>query len=302
MRHSGIPRLLQTLGFLLCANPAFALCTGFSGSQPTFEPAVPTLFATYDPTKPTDTIATGTVTINPATGMSPPCTLTLNILPSFDPGMSNGSTFLAYTIGGDLGGALSPSPFTGLQFQAQNGTPQTFTVSMIIRNRQNVPQGNYSEILNLRLFANGFSQPLVQTTITFSARVIASCTLPAPNVSQLNFSQGIVNGRVTQGYKLSALIQGASCSGPARLVLRGTPMLTAATVPAGFDNKIYYQAIAKLGAATTILHVDTSGEALATLPATSGTVTIDVALVDKGKTQAAGTYSSVLSVVLEPSN
>jgi hypothetical protein len=302
MRRRGIPTLLPMLALLLGASPSFALCTGFAGSVPSFQPLSPTAFASYDPTRPTDTVVTIPITINPASGMSPPCTLIVNILPSFNPGMSNGSSFLAYTVGGDFAGALSGSPFTGIQYQAQNGFPQAFSLSMTIPNRQAVPQGNYSEQLNLRIFASGSTQPLVQTIITFAAQVTASCTLPAPNVSQLNFSQGVANGRVTHGYKLSALIQGASCSGPSRLILRGTPMQVGMAVPPAFDNRIHYQATAKLGSATTILSTDSASEALATLPATSGTMSIDVSLVDKGKTQAAGTYSSVLSIVLEPLN
>jgi hypothetical protein len=279
-------------------EPAFASCTAF-GQGPSV--SGPTFFTSYDPTNTANTVVSTTFTITPPSGMSPPCSL--YVVLHNPQGMTNPSETitLTYSVGGDLASAISTGNSSGLLVSLSPGTPQTFSASITIPARQNKPQGSYTETLDLRLYASN-GQFLSQFIPTATANVIASCVLPAPSVSSLNFSSGIVNGRVVSGYKLSALIQGTSCSGAAQLVLRGTPLVTGSSAQTGLDNKIYYQAVARLGSASATLSVDSSSEALVSLPATSGTVSIDVTLVDKGKMQAAGSYSSVLSVVLQPSN
>lgn len=129
-----------------------------------------------------------------------------------------------------------------------------------------------------------------------------SCILPSPSVAHLNFSGGIVNGQVTPHYTLSTVINGASCSGAAKLILRGVPLRTGLNPAAHFDNAIHYRATAKMGSAATVLLTDSTSEAMVALLPTSGPLAVDVSLIAKGKPLVAGSYSSILSVVLEPSN
>lgn len=296
--------ILLLLTFLVGTDAAFAGCSTF-GRTPTI--TTPTLLAIYDPTRTSDTVVTSSFTITPPDGMNPPCSLYVVVPQNFNPGMTkNGSMSgpaLNYKLGGDLSLAIGFGKTSNLMVNLTPGTSQTFSATMTIPNRQNVPQGNYADApLEFFLFETNGAALSNFNFANIGANVIASCSLPPPCASQLNFTAGIVNGMVKDAYTLSTFIQNASCSGPAQLILRGGPMKGALPGTATFDANIHYRATARLGAATTILATDVATEAKTNLGPTSGTVSVDVALINKGKPLVAGTYNSILSIVLEPAN
>jgi hypothetical protein len=176
---------------------------------------------------------------------------------------------------------------------AQNGM-------MVIAAGQNVPAGTYSQTRIIKIGPAGTT--LSQTSMTISVIVASACTLPAPSTSRLDFSAGIVDGRISQGYRQSTSMSGASCSGPSMLTLRGAPMAGNGPSGAGYRNSIDYQATARFGTASATLLTSAAAQASVALPASSGVLDLDVSLVDGGSPLAAGTYSGTVTVVLEPSN
>lgn len=166
---------------------------------------------------------------------------------------------------------------------------------------QKVPPGTYSQqrVINLK---TGGGQLLSQSTLTVSVSVASACTLPAPGSSSLDFSAGIANGHISQGYRQSTAIVGASCTGPGMLTVRGGAMSNAQAAAAGFRNSIDYVATATLGSLSASLSTAAASQASVSVPAAAGTLNLDISLVDGGRPLVAGSYKGTVSVLLEPSN
>lgn len=297
-------RLLRLLlpAFLSVApiEGALAACSGVFQSQPDIAPGF-MVYGSYDPGNPAPTTISTTFTIVPAQGMSPPCSIYVVVAPPKGMMDAGWTRTLTYQFGGNIATAVSPSTTSAFSIPLQTGVNQTFTSSITIPPKQNHPPQPFTEYVDLRIYSNQ-NQLLRYIQFQVSALVTGSCILPSPALAQLNFSGGIVTGAVSNGYTLSTSIAGASCSGAARMILRGVPMKTGALPTAQFDNLIHYRATAKLGSAAAVLSTDTASEAVVALPPTSGLMAVDVSLVGKGRPLNAGTYSSVLTVLLEPAN
>lgn len=181
-----------------------------------------------------------------------------------------------------------------------NGNSPPAPGGLIISPGQRVPAGTYSETRTV-VIADASARVLSRQSLFIQATVTSSCTLPAPATAHLDFSAGVRAARPTAGYTQSTIIDGASCSGPAVLTLRGAPMKTG-TAANGFKASIDYTATATFSNATAMLATATASQATTALNAPTGRLTVSVALVDGGTPLAAGTYSSLLSIVLEPAN
>lgn len=300
MRHPLRRLLLRAFLAIVPIDTAFAACTGNFQAQPDFAPGF-TFFGTYDPSQSAPTVVSTTFTIVPAQGMSPPCSM--YVVVSTPTGMKDAgwTRTLAYSFGGDFAKAVGFGSSSGFLVNLQNGQNQTFTTSVIIPPKQNHPPQTLTEHLDVRFYSHQ-GQLLRNFTLQVTAVVKGSCILPSPSVAHLNFSGGIVNGQVTPHYTLSTVINGASCSGAAKLILRGAPLRTGLNPTAHFDNVIHYRATAKMGSAASVLDTNSASESMVPLSPATGPLAVDVSLIAKGKPPAAGTYSSVLSIVLEPSN
>ncbi len=226
-----------------------------------------------------------------------PCVLWITLTRGQAGSMSGpGGAHLPY----DFSGALHTAYYEILNLnQDANGNIPDATGTIVIGARQNVPAGTYSDTLTINV--NSAGSTLSKSTLTVTATVSSACSLPAPSLSSLDFTPGILNGRATSSYRQTTSIQGASCTGPAKLTLRGAPLTTSSS-SAAFTNTINYTATAAFGTATATLSTTSASQASASVPAGNGAVSIGVALADDGKPLAAGTYSSILSIVLEPSN
>lgn len=151
-------------------------------------------------------------------------------------------------------------------------------------------------------------QALDELTFTVNASITSGCTLPAPDQSTLDFTPAISAGIPNPGYILRSTFSGVSCTAPSRIRLTGSPMVTSPpTAPvAGFDNQINYLAIAQFGSATTALGTDVATQTTSVstnVPSGSvsgATITVDVNLL-AGQPIIAGSYSSVLTVTIDPS-
>jgi hypothetical protein len=251
--------------------------------------------ANYDPTAPVNANIPVTMTFQAPPGLGP-CVLWITLTRGPSGSMSGpGGAHLSY----DFSGALHTAYYDVLNLnQDANGNVPDASGGIVIGAHQNVPAGTYSDTLTINV--NSAGATLSKSTLTVSATVSSSCALPAPTLSSLDFTPGILNGRATS-YRQTTTIQGASCTGPATLTLRGTPLTTSTSV-AAFTNSINYNATATFGPATASLSTASAAQASTSVPAVTGAVTIGVALADGGKPLAAGSYSSILSIVLEPSN
>jgi hypothetical protein len=171
---------------------------------------------------------------------------------------------------------------------------------MVIGAGQKVPAGTYSQQRVIKVGPAG--QTYSQASVSISVTVASVCALPAPSPSRLDFTSGVVGGRVSQGYRQSTSISGASCTGPSVLTLKGGPLTSGTPSGAGYRNTIDYAATATFGSATTTLSTGSATQASVAVPVTAATLDLDVSLVDSGSPLVAGNYNGTVSVVLEPSN
>lgn len=160
--------------------------------------------------------------------------------------------------------------------------------------------GTYSQSLTLSLYENGAL--IARAPMTITVNVTSACTLPTPDVTSMDFSPGVDRAQIQHGYTQTAVIQGAFCTGPARLSLRATPMTTDEPASAAFANHIDFNATATMGAARAMLSTSAASEAAIPVDGSTAPVTIAVALQAGAKRLAAGRYASSLRVTLEPAN
>lgn len=164
----------------------------------------------------------------------------------------------------------------------------------------NVASGVHAQTLTLSLYENGVL--IARGTMAIAVTVLSACTLPAPDVAALDFSAGIQQGRILPSFTQTAVIHGASCTGPGRLTLRGEAMTTDSPPTASFTNRIDYRARASMASAAALLSTAEGADAVVAVPPGAAPITIDVSLLANSARPAAGRYASTLRVTLEPAN
>ena len=283
---------------LAIGTPSEAGCRGVRSSLPLLDPPA-TLAGTYDPTGAGSTQLPGTISIQTLSG-SNQCHLNV-VIASTDGGYLSGpgGQLLRYALDGNF--ALAKG-FSSSLLNVAIPSPMTYAVigRIIIPPGQIANAGIYSTTYAIRLYEGG--SLLVQGTMTMTVNVISSCTLPPPDVAALDFSAGINQGRISGGYRQATAIQGASCTGPAMLTVKGVPMVTNSSATPAFANSIDYQATARLGSSQATLSTANANQVSVSTPAGAGDMSIDVMLLSSSKPLMAGSYSSMLSIVLAPAN
>lgn len=306
--------------------PAWAVCT-LSGPNATSITGgtSTTVTPSYDPGAGPDQIHNFTVTIsNPNTAGNPTCRVGLSFTrPTLPATMTNGSTTLQYSIestGGatllqTTGFAFLSSPPSANRIDVTLAGGATVNVNVRIRipaGQTSATSGSYTDgTVTVGIYELFFGLPIRivdEQNFTVNASITGTCTLPAPDQSNLNFTPAITTGMPNPGYVLRSTFSGVTCTAPSRIRLTGSPMVTTPpTAPvSGFDNEINYLAIAQFGAATTVLGTDVATQttsASTNVPSggvSGATITVDVNLL-AGQPIIAGDYASVLTVTIDPS-
>jgi len=317
---------LAIISVVAASAPALAFCTQ-NGGNATFisSGTSTTVTPAYSTSAVADQIHTFTVTIaNPRTNAGATCDLALSFTRSSLPAtMTNGAATLEYSIESTSGATLvqtagfaafaSPQPANRIDLTiAPGGTVVVSVRIRILAGQTSATAGNYTDstvtVGIYELVLGAPSEALDEHVFTVNASITSGCTLPAPDTSNLNFTPAISAGLPNPGFILRSTFNGVSCSAPSRIRLTGSPMAptpTTGTV-AGFDNEINYLAIAQFGAASAALNsnfttqVTSAGTNVVTGAVSGATITVDVNLL-AGQPIIAGTYSSVLTVTIDPS-
>ncbi len=323
-------RVAQAIFLLFClisvSTPGLADCTK-NGSKATVISAgtSTTVTPSYDPIAVADQLHNFSVTIiNPKSSPNATCDLALSFTRASLPAtMTNGSTTLEYSIespgGATLlqtsGFILSTSPQAANRIDLTLAPGGSANVSVRIRipaGQTSATTGSYADgsvtVGIYELSSGSPLQTLDEHIFTVNASITSGCTLPAPDVSTLNFSSAISQGIPNPGFVLRSTFNGVSCTAPSRIRLTGSPLVATPAIGAvaGFDNAIDYLAIAQFGAASTALNttvatqVTSAGTNVASGAVSGATVTVDVNLL-VGQPILAGTYASVLTVTIDPS-
>lgn len=306
--------------------PASAFCTQ-NGSNATVITAgtSTTVTPAYDPSGVADQLHSFTVTIaNPRTNANATCTLALSFTRATLPAtMTNGATTLQYSIESTSGATIiqntgfaafsSPSAANRIDLTIAPGGTANVTVRIRIPAGQtSAGAGSYTDnTVTIGIYEIAFGVPfraLDEHVFTLNASIASACNLPAPDVSTLNFTSAISQGLPNSAFVLRSTFNGVACTAPSRIRLTGSSLLPTPAVGAvaGFDNDIDYLAIAQFGAASTALNttvasqVTSAGTNVASGPVAGATITVDVNLL-VGQPLLAGTYSSVLTVTIDPS-
>lgn len=233
--------------------------------------------------------------------------------------MSQGGSQLSYGItsvgGGNSYIALTntvPAVANRIDVVTTGAQTITRTVQVRIPANQVVADGAYSDtgVIMVLLSFNSANNTwyYIQRAVTPAATVPKVCRLDAPSPATLAFAAtDIPNGVPNSGVVRSSTMT-AACTAPTIVRLTGSALVQtpAAGAVAGFDSNINYRAIATFGAATATLNSTaavTSASSVAKNVASgataSGNIGVNVNLV-AGNPVIAGSYSSVLTVTIDP--
>lgn len=199
-----------------------------------------------------------------------------------------------------------------LRFQLSPGQSISFGVRVRLPRGQMAGPGTYTddsaEIRVYLISSTGTGTLLDARALTTSAQVAAICVLPPPTQSTLDFTSSIgSDARPREDWKTTTF-SGAECNAPARLSLLGDALRPAQqpTSTPGLDTFINFQAEAHIETIAAILITDkdegeeTGVSAVQTSsPFLSADLDLRVKLI-AGRPVAAGSYSSVLTVRIEP--
>jgi len=177
---------------------------------------------------------------------------------------------------------------------------------------QSVPPGHYADdtagvSVYARPPAGSFGTFLDQRSFPVSVRVAAVCQMSAPSVSALDFSGDIGVDSTPRGAPRSVRLDTASCNTHARLNLSGSALTRDGAALAGFDSFVNFEARATFGSAAAMLVTSQDGASDETVPAlvedadVPRAIDVQIWLLAR-RALAAGTYSGVLTVTLEPSS
>lgn len=197
---------------------------------------------------------------------------------------------------------LSPFWFSGTEYVTQFTGMQNQNLTMDIplsipANQLGRAAGTYQNTFTLHL-KNIMGGTFQSLPLVISAHIQPSCTLPPPSVASLDFSAGIHNGIVTMPVQHTLTFNNAGCTGPARLSLSGQPLRLSNNPIAA----LHFTSTATLGSNSVNLDTrqNTSAFTIANSAPASGTIPLSITLLPNGNRLPAGTYSSVLTVSLEP--
>lgn len=192
--------------------------------------------------------------------------------------------------------------FTGDSWIADiyGGPGQTVDLNIpfiIPANQINKPAGTYAIQFNTRLINRNNGAIFHESYINLAATVASSCTLPPPSLSALDFTEAIINGKIPAAFQRTFSLSNAGCNGPARLSLAALPMIRS-----GGGAPIHFSASAVLGGTNVVLDTQiASASSVSNITAPEyGSVPVTVTVLPTAVPLAAGTYSSILRVSLEP--
>jgi hypothetical protein len=251
-----------------------------------------------------------TVTVSTARA----CALELAFLSLSSPAKLTGSGSLNYDIqlpSNDVSLIyVGGTPATTAHIDIGAGNIGSTTVQIRLPAGQVVGDGVYSDasVVSQIFDKSGAVLTLLKTAnLPLSGSVVRACQFTAPTSPTLNFTAAISNGLPRPGFVQSVTFQNVSCTAPSILRLSGNAMLL--TQPASpttvFDNLINYRASASFSGANTVLDTSSGGDVASATrntlvgAVTEGVVSVDVTLL-AGKPLLPGTYSSILTVSIDP--
>ena len=192
------------------------------------------------------------------------------------------------------------------------GQTVTRQVQVHVIDSQIVASGAYSDANVTMILASnnaGTWYQVATVTVTPSVTVSAVCRLDAPSPSSLAWAATDIPLGVPNAAVIKSSTMTAACTAPTIVRLTGGALALTPTIaaPSGFANFINYKAVGTFGAATATLTTTTATSTSASSVAknvasgatTSGSVGVNVNLI-AGNTALAGSYSSVLTVTIDP--
>lgn len=194
-----------------------------------------------------------------------------------------------------------------------SGQTRNVTVDVSTLAGQVVADGTYQDLaMQAHVFnRNGTTLTLIRTaSFPVTQTVMKICRLNPPSTTAMNFTSAITNGRPNPASTQSSTFSSVQCTAPTIVRLSGAALQPLAPIAprAGFDNTIGWRAVGTFGSATATLNATsttttTADSALRNVisgATTSGTINLTVNLLDSGQPIQAGSYSSVLTVTIDP--
>lgn len=220
---------------------------------------------------------------------------------NYDVQLASSATSLVYTGG---------TPSTTAHIDIGPGNSGSANVQISLPAGQVVADGAYSDAtVQSQVFdkSGAIFTLLKSASLPLSGSVVRACQFTTPVSPTLDFTAAISNGQPRPGYVQSVTFQNVSCTAPSLVRLSGNAMLLSqpGSPTSTFDDFIHFRAAASFSAANVVLDTSLGSDAAstsrntATGAVTEGTVRVDVNLL-AGKPLLPGTYSSVLTVSIDP--
>lgn len=312
---------LAVLALIVTAAPASAQCTlqrvtSISGLTATL--------GTYSATSPPSQTLNLTIVMRKNNGVGF-CTGSMAFLASVIPAEMTGPgvPVLQYQVNNTSSASLlytgTPGTrvtFTGFSFGARSITFNVSVVVPAVAGQTGLQFGSYSDTSVLPRIFNGTvsitALPGAAPTLSVTADVAKSCTIdgvatPAADSATIPIlSDGSVNtSAIPKSYT------NGECTAPANLLLTSQTgaVLTGATAPSGFTNKINYSVSATFSGASASLNTASnpaasgpeSGTAAGTSGAIpSGTLAVTITPQSSASPLVSGSYSDTLRITITP--
>ena len=322
LRHIRGAHRWLVLGAILClgnpAAPAWANepCQAGAGVVITGAPAL-AFHEAYNPFAATGIAETISITVanySPAT-----CDLSLIVTAENGEGtLHHGGGSLTYAVETSDGTPLlrpnsttNPQAGAHIPFSLAPGQSAAITLHGRVLAQQTATPGSYADnAARLRVYRrpeNGdFGALLAEKGFPVSADVAGVCIMSAPEPASIDFSDDIGSDGRPAGAARTIQLPEAACNTGARVKLSGAPLVHQAGAElTGFDSFIGFEAEANFGSVSALLATTQAGQtndaaSPATPAAASGPVDVTIRLL-AGRPLAAGSYSSVVTIMLEPS-
>ncbi len=270
----------------------------------------------YSPFAPADLIETTTLML----ANRSPAVCELSVIfttPSGAGALTSGAGAIAYTLETPGGAALlRPSstidPEAGSRFDLTLNPGEAAALSLRARipaGQISAPGGYADTTVQLRIYRRpgdgDFGALLVEQGFVVSAAVASVCTMSEPQPASIDFSDDIGADGRPGGAARTVQLHQATCNTAARIRLRGAPLARTdnAALP-GSDSFIGLEAQAGFGSLGALLEATQAGQAADAVSGPSqGTLSAPVDLTLRllaGRALAAGHYSGVLTIMLEP--
>jgi len=276
-----------------------------------------TVSDTYSPFAPAD--LTELVSLTIVNTGDEPCALALAFTAPNGGRLRNAGQILSYTLETAGGAPLLnppnlPDPEAGNHVTMTLGAGQASSIG--VRTRifagQMAAPGSYTDnAAELHLYHmpdDGFSARVRTTAFPVTVEVAAVCRLTPPRPAALDLTEDIDPDARPQGAWHNVRLRDAACNTASRLKLTA-PALTrdGGTAPAGFDDFIDFEAVARFQSVMATLLTDgADAPAQAHSPqagpdGASNSVAVQIRL-RPGQPLAPGAYESTLTISLEPSS